>query len=129
MHCRCGHSFAWNTAQSVVPCRTLHWNQEGVHAWGHTCHGCSRVATAKLAAARTVVCLCAIPVVTVVGAAASVPAVVFAPLAALYEPLKELKVSETNPFAQAMMYGPLVVAGCGLLAFQAAGILTVPDDS
>lgn len=129
MRCRCGHIFSWKTAQPVVPCRTLHWNEAGIHAWGHTCDGCSPVATAKLAAARTGICLCAIPVVAVVGAASSVPAVVFAPLAAVCEPLHMLKVCKTNPFKEAMLNGPLMVAGCCVLACEAAGILTVEDHS
>jgi len=67
--------------------------------------------------------------VTLVGAAAIFPAVVFAPLAALYEPLHMLKVCKNNPFRQAMVDGPLAVAACGILTCQAAGILTVPDES
>jgi len=127
MQCRCGHRFSWRSAQQVEPCRSIHLNQTGVHAWGHTCSGCSSIATAKLTVVRTGVCMCALPVVTVVLAAASVPAVVFAPLAAIYEPLHRLKVSRGNPFKTAMIDGPLIIMGCGLLACQRVGILTLDE--
>jgi len=64
---------------------------------------------------------------SVVIAAASVPAVVFAPLAALYEPLRKLKVSRENPFMTAMIDGPLIIIGCGLLTCQRVGIMKLDD--
>jgi len=64
---------------------------------------------------------------TLVVATASIPAVVFAPLAAIYEPLHMLKISKTNPFKAAMVNGPIFVCGCSVWACEAAGILTVED--
>lgn len=127
IRCRCGHLFSWAAAQHVQQCTSIHRNETGVHAWCHTCDGCSPIARAKLAAARTGICLCAIPVLTLVIATATVPAVVFAPLAAIYEPLHMLKISKINPFKAAMVNGPLFVCGCSVCACEAVGILTVED--
>lgn len=129
VRCRCGHRFSWEAAQMVEPCRRIHWNEHGIHAWGHTCRGCSPIATLKLVVARTLVCLCAIPIVIVLTGIALIPAAVCAPLALMYEPLRRLKVSRSNPFLTGVCYGPLVVVGCGLLVCQKACILTLPQQN
>merc|ERR1712110_119269 len=99
MQCPCGTHFSWSQAQTVVPCRQLHLRPRGFRLWCTTCPGCSKIATAKLGAARAGIVV-ATPCVTAAGAAvaiagvataatvaavtATVPAVVCAPLAAAY---------------------------------------------
>lgn len=127
MRCRCGENFDWACAQLVEQCNCVHWNEEGVRAWGHICLGCSPITKAKLAAIRTGVCLCGIPLVTVVLATASVPAVVFAPLATIYEPVCRLRISKSNPFKEAMVQGSLMVIRGAANACEKIGILA-PED-
>merc|ERR1712107_395477 len=94
---------------------------------GHICLGCSPITKAKLAALRTGVCLCGIPIVTVVLATASVPVVVFAPLATIYEPVCRLRKSKSNPFKEAMVQGSLMVIIGAANACEKIGILASED--
>jgi len=120
MKCRCGNHFNWSKAETVVPCRKLHWGpSNGLgRYWGRTCKGCSIIANAKLAAWRTAGVSVAVPAaaataavaVTGVASVALVPAVVCAPFAAAYEPYKRLRGKHSNPFAKGMRSGVMGLA-------------------
>jgi len=121
MTCRCGHEFAWNRANTVVPCRQVHLKADGSFSlWCETCPGCSRIARAKLVATRAGVVV-SVPVVaavtasglivagTAVSAAAAItaaaPAIACAPLAAAYEPIRRCRGREDNPFKRGIGSG------------------------
>lgn len=124
MTCRCGCDFSWKEARPVVPCNKVHFgcDDEGImRFWGHTCPGCSRAARVKLATMRTAEFVVVAPVaasaaavgVGVAAVAMVVPAVVLAPAAIAYEPVRRFKGKQVNPFARGMASGAMAV-GLGL---------------
>merc|ERR1712110_1071188 len=118
MACPCGTHFSWSQAQTVVPCRQLHLKPGGFRLWCTTCPGCSKIATAKLGAARAGIVV-ATPCVT--AATATVPAVVCAPLAAAYEPVRRLRGRPSNRFARGM--------GSGVRLVKHAVVAMIDSDS
>mmetsp|Transcript_9413 Transcript_9413/g.16691 ORF Transcript_9413/g.16691 Transcript_9413/m.16691 type:complete len:310 (-) Transcript_9413:151-1080(-) len=114
MQCSCGHSFDWQEALTVVPCNSVHLegcDGRGFNLWGRTCPNCTPLATAQLIALRAGIITLAIPVTavgaTLATATALVPAVVCAPLAVAYEPIRRLqnKPEQRNIFVAGMKTG------------------------
>jgi len=128
MKCHCGHEFSWDNALTVVPCNKVHWDGQGFPGmmWGKTCKNCTCLAKGKLVALRTGVAVGCVPaaavgaVAVVAGAAVAVagatvvtvvPAVVCAPLALAYEPVRMLTGKKKNVLAKGMF------AGCHAVGF------------
>jgi len=122
MHCSsCGHNFNWQDAETVVPCNRVHFRDEGDQKffplWGCTCRNCTPLATAQLIALRAGIITVAIPAatvgVTIAAATVLVPAVVCAPLAVAYEPVRRLQSKpkrRNNIFVSGMRGGLVAVS-------------------
>jgi len=136
MICACGHHFSWDAAEAVAPCTCLNMDT----FWGSTCEGCSKRAKVKLCAYRAATATIGIPTAAAAGAVAgavagtavvaagvagtavtavglssaavvaAVPAVVCAPMAAVYEPVRRLRKKSANPFKEHMGDGARLVA-------------------
>jgi len=103
MNCRaCRHSFQWDVAPTVFPCRQVHLCKKGLPIWGTVCPGCDPIAKVKLVGVRSGVVILTAPlaalaaaglvayIVTTVATAtvvAAVPLVALGPLAMLYHPV------------------------------------------
>jgi len=115
MHCSsCGRNFNWQDAETVVPCNRVHFRDkdQGFPLWGCTCRNCTPLATAQLIALRAGIITVAIPAatvgVTIAAATVLVPAVVCAPLAVAYEPVRRLQSKpkrKSNIFVSGMQGG------------------------
>jgi hypothetical protein len=125
MRCRCGRHFKWSEARVVAPCRRVHLDHSW---WGSNCVGCSPVAKVKLAAFRTLASIfypagfaatggliAAVALPTVL-----VPVTVCAPLAVIYEPVRQVRMlldrrgadRRSNPFATGSLMGLCLVFVC-----------------
>merc|ERR1712217_34181 len=118
--CHCGHRFSWRSAPTVVPCGRVHLREKGFPFWCRTCPDCKPIAKVKLAAVRTGVVvgtpIAGVAAIGVAGTVAAtvataavvttaVPAVVCAPLALAYEPVRRVRRRSRNPFLRGMGAG------------------------
>ena len=137
MRCVCGARFRWNEARPLRPCRHCHrvWDEvEGsvlsrAITQFQTCRHCARSAHVAKAGLRTVAAVATVPVaaagvglfagaLAVAVGIAAVPAVIFGPMAVIYEPIRRLRKKDTNPLTYAAASG---LAGVGLVCMACTG--------